>query len=172
MADKNVQLVFGSLKEGIHEFEYQLNQSFFADFEQEIITNGDVHVLLNLERSERHLSLGFKLKGWVEKQCDVCLSELQFPVESEQNLHVKITDKLADDEADLIYLPGNEYQMDLGAHLFDYVALALPMKIECKDSLNREECDEKILEMLTTTDETDANASHPEWQKLKEIFKN
>ncbi len=172
MARKDFTVQFGSLKEGLHEFRYQLTDEFFALIEQDLIQKGKVNVHLHLERSERHIVCNFILSGWVTKNCDVCLNELQYPVESVQHLHVKITDKEIEAESDLISVDSNAYEIDLTNHLYDYVALSLPMKLECKDAINREECDENVLEMLTTEkDETD-NSNHPEWQKLKEIFKN
>ena len=172
MAHKDFTVQFGSLKEGFHDFKYQLTDEFFALIEQDLIQKGEVSVLLNLERFERHMSCTFTLSGWVKKNCDVCLSNLRYPVECTHNLHVKITDKQIEEEPDLISIDSNAYELDLTNHLFDYVVLSLPMKLECKDAINREECDEKVLEMLANSkDETD-NSNHPEWQKLKEIFKN
>jgi len=172
MVGKETNLVFGSLKEGIHEFSYVLTTDFFTSIEQDLIVEGDVNVLLYLERFERHMSLDFKLEGWVNKPCDVCLSELQYPIKSSQHLQVKITDKEMEDEAEMVSIGSNEYEIDLGGHLFDFVALSVPMKIECMDSLNRKECDENVLERLATDDVDNENTTHPEWQKLKEIFKN
>ena len=172
MERKDFTVQFGSLKEGFHDFKYQLNDEFFALIDQDLIRKGEVSVLLNLERSERHMSCNFTLEGWVQKICDVCLSELQYPVKSVQNLHIKITDKEIEEEPELISVDSNAYELDLTNHLFDYVALSLPMKLECKDALNREECDEKVLEMLANSEDATDNSNHPEWQKLKEIFKN
>lgn len=172
MARKDFTVQFGSLKEGFHDFKYQLTDDFFALIEQDLIQKGEISVLLHLERSERHMTCTFTLSGWVHKTCDVCLNDLQYPIESTQNLHVKVTDKKIEEESDLISVNSNAYELDLTNHLFDYVVLSLPMKLECRDAIDREECDEKVLEMLATSkDETD-NSNHPEWQKLKEIFKN
>jgi uncharacterized metal-binding protein YceD (DUF177 family) len=172
MERKDFTIQFGSLKEGFHTFKYQLNKEFFALIDQDLIQEGDVSVLLNLERSERHMTLIFTLDGWVLKSCDVCLSELEYPVKSKQQLHVKITDKDIEEEPDLISVDSNAYELDITNHLFDYVALSLPMKLECSDALNRQECDEEVLAMLAKEEGETDNSSHPEWQKLKEIFKN
>lgn len=172
MERKDFTIQFGSLKEGFHDFKYQIGDDFFTLIDQEIIQQGEVSVLLNLERSERHMTCNFTLNGWVTKSCDVCLSELQYPVKSVQHLHIKVTDKEIEEDSDLISVDSNAYELDLTNHLFDYIALSLPMKLECKDALNRKECDEKVLEMLANSEDETDNSDHPEWQKLKEIFKN
>ncbi|MFT5725350.1 MAG: hypothetical protein ACI9JN_002475 [Bacteroidia bacterium] len=172
MLRKDFTVVFGALKEGFHDFKYQLNDDFFALIEQDLIHKGEISVLLNLERSERYMTCDFTLTGWAMKTCDVCLSDLKYPVKSVQSLHIKITDKAIEDEPDLISLASNAYELDLTNHLFDYIVLSLPMKLECKDSLNRKACDDKVLEMLSNSEGETDNSNHPEWQKLKEIFKN
>jgi uncharacterized metal-binding protein YceD (DUF177 family) len=172
MSGSEAKLVYGSLKDGFHDLDYHLTADFFQNIDQSLIADGDVRVLLKVERSERQLSLDFKLEGWVEKSCDICLSRLEYPIKTQQFLHVKITDKEMDDEVDLIAVGSNEYELDLATHLFDYVALSLPMKLECKDSLNRETCDNEVLSMLSAEEEESDNSNHPEWKKLKEIFKN
>jgi uncharacterized protein len=172
MERKDFTIQFGSLKEGFHDFKYHLESDFFDLIDQDLIQKGDVTVLLNLERSERHMSCTFTLNGWVTKPCDVCLSELQYPIQNVQNLHIKITEKEMEDEPELISIDHNAYELDLTNHLYDYVALSLPMKLECEDSLNRKTCDEKVIEILTSSEKDSDNTDHPEWQKLKEIFKN
>ena len=172
MAGKDFCLTFGSLKEGYHEFEYQLTKEFFTELDQDLVSNGLVDVLLKVERAERHLSLDFELDGWLERSCDVCLSELQYPIKTMQHLHVKITDKEIEDDTDLISVGSNEHELNLENHLFDYAVLALPMKVTCADSINREECDKEVRDMLSKDEESSTNADHPEWQKLKGIFKN
>ncbi len=172
MVRKDFMLQFGSLKEGNHDFDYKLDDDFFSLIPQDLIEKGEVNVLLKLEKAERRLTLNVTIDGWVQKKCDVCLSDLQYPVKSTQILHVKITDKEIEEDSDLIGIGSNEYELDLVQHLFDYVYLSLPMKLKCSDSLNRNECDDKVLEMLAGPDEDGDNSNHPEWQKLKEIFKN
>ena len=172
MVRNDFKVNYGSLKEGKHRFDYTLTDDFFALVDQDLIKKGKVDVLLQLEKFERHLTLDFQLNGWVSKMCDVCLSDLQYPVKSEQSLHVKITDKEIEEQPDIISVSENEYELDLVSHMFDYVALSLPMKIVCKDSLNRKECDPEVLKMLTINDAAEDNSVHPEWQKLKGILKN
>ena len=66
MVNKRYLVVFGSLQIGFHDFEYQLTEEFFSSLEQDLIHEGDVHVLLKLEKSERRLLLDFTLTGWVK----------------------------------------------------------------------------------------------------------
>lgn len=172
MADKDWMLVFGSLKGGNHSFKYKLNDAFFESIEQDLIRKGEVEVLLNLERFERQLELHFSLEGWVEKSCDICLTTLKYPVSTTTYLHVKITDKPFEDEAELICLDSSAYELDLKPHLYDFVVLSLPMQIRCEDALDREECNNDVINKLESPPDETNNSNHPEWQKLKGLFNN
>ena len=56
------------LKEGNHEFQYQLNKSFFQSIDYAEIANGDFNVGLRLYKSTRHFELKFTFKGEVDNQ--------------------------------------------------------------------------------------------------------
>ena len=163
-------MVFGNLKIENHEFKYQLSKEFFELFDNEESKNGDVNVLINLERSASHLDLEFIFKGWIQCDCSVCLSEIQYPVSGKHYLHVKLTEKILPDEADIIYLDRNAYKMDLTQLLYEYLFLSLPYRKVCEDSINKDKCDTEFIERLeekgSKNEETD-----PQWDKLKELFK-
>jgi uncharacterized metal-binding protein YceD (DUF177 family) len=85
-------------------------------------------------------------------------------------LQVKITDSPGEEEPDLVYLSTHDHQIDMYQHLYDYVHLALPMKKECVDSVNRSACDGSVLERLNKKS-NDSPEVNPEWDKLKDLFK-
>jgi uncharacterized metal-binding protein YceD (DUF177 family) len=172
--EERCTLNFGTLKNGFHDYSYHLDENFFIDLDQELIKNGEIDVSLSVEKAERHLALSITLKGKVSKKCDVCLSDLAYPIDTVGELMVKITDKPIAEEADLISVGSNETMLPLANHFFDYIALDLPMKIECADSLNRSKCDEEVLKYLNanTEEEGKQKALHPELAKLKDLFKN
>ncbi|MCB9261054.1 MAG: DUF177 domain-containing protein [Flavobacteriales bacterium] len=172
MKQRDFVLQFGSIKEGKHQFEYHLTDSFFKFIDGSLITNANVVVLLEFERFVNHLQLKFDLKGWVEKECDVCLSTIQYPIKSSQTLLVKMSSSPEEDEAEIVWLPLDAHEIDLTTHLYDFVVLSIPIKVVCKDSLNRKECDKEIIKKMSFKEDSAGNENHPEWQKLKDIFKN
>lgn len=168
-SEKDFVLKFGSLALGDHEFTFRLDHLYFQNRVESLVTDGNVLVLLFVEKSERHLSLVFKLNGEITRDCDICLSELNYPIKCEGELMVKITDQKLEDQVDLIHLSTNTIELDLEDVFYDTLVLSLPMKIQCSDSLNRKECDKKVLELLNKPEEE--SAPNPEWQKLKDLFK-
>lgn len=167
------ELNFGNLSFGDHEFKYKLESDFFSDWGNPAVEDGEVDVLLFLSKSETQLDLKFQLKGFVKCICDICLSPLDYPINASNELLVKFGEAKLEGIDDLIYVGHDEYKLDLAQHMYDYCVLHLPIKKVCEESINRTSCDEEILNKMHDQDSEDESENvHPEWQKLKDIFKN
>jgi DUF177 domain-containing protein len=167
--ENSFKLKFGSLSSGSHEFQYEMDADFFQRRSESLVKDGWVHVLLKVEKAERQLVLMFKLNGRVGSACDICLRELMYPVIYDGILHVKFTDKEIEDEAELIHLPSNTVEMNLADIIYDSIIISLPMRVECKNAVDPEECDPKVMNILNAIVEKENNPN-PEWQKLKNLF--
>jgi len=167
------ELVFGNLKVENHKFDYRLDKKFFELFDSEESKDGEVDVLIGLEKAEAHLDLNFNVKGWLLCDCDVCLREIRLPIEGEYYLHVKLTERILPDEAEIIYIDRNAHTLDLTQLLYEYVFLSLPYRKLCEHSLDKDTCDPEIVDRLNADDKTDEEtASNPQWDKLKDLFKD
>ena len=61
---------FVGLKLGKHQFEYQINKEFFAQYEYDEFESSDIKVNVLLEKKNTMLELDFKHKGTVHVPCD------------------------------------------------------------------------------------------------------
>jgi uncharacterized protein len=163
------ELVFGNLKIENHQFEYLLDKKFFELFDSSESEDGEVSVLINIEKAASHLDMNFTLKGWVLCDCDVCLSGVRIPVKGEHYLHVKLTDKILPDEAEIMYVESNKFKLDLTQLLYEYTFLSLPFRKLCEESLNKKQCDNSFIDKMNEEIEQDTD---PQWDKLKGLFKN
>lgn len=163
------ELVFGNLKLESHEFDYRLGKEFFDMFDSEESKNGEVDVHIHLEKATSHLDMNFEVKGWVACDCDVCLSAINMPIDGQYYLHVKLVDNPLPDEAELIYIDRNAYKLDLTQLFYEYIFLSLPYRKLCEDSLNKKQCDESFIARMNEKEE---NETDPQWDKLKDLFKN
>ena len=72
---------FKGLKEGLHEYEYKVDDKFFEHFNESLVKNGDITVKAKLEKRSAFLKLHFTISGCLEPICDRCLDEYQQDVE-------------------------------------------------------------------------------------------
>ncbi len=170
--------------------DYVLDDAFFASFEQELILGGQVAVTLDVDRSDRLLTLRFHLAGAVRLVCDRSLDEFDQTLDAEETLHVRFgetTEELADD---ILQIGPETQAVPLAQHLFDYVATALPMKklhprfvtadaeADAAAGLAAELTDTRLIHSVSTDNESDdspdADAApqpplDPRWAALRHL---
>ena len=120
---------FGALPKGQHEFEFEVDDSFFQQFEGSIISRGHADVLVVLERQQDNLLLlDFTIEGTVTVTCDRCLDDLDLDIVSYNELVVKLGEQAEEQSDDVIVIPSGEHNIDIAQFIYEYVTLAIPMR--------------------------------------------
>lgn len=165
---------FGALPKGEHEFDFEVSDSFFQEFENSIIQHGNVDVLVVLEKKENLLLLDFTLQGTVTVTCDRCLDDMELELEGYSELIVKLGDHLEEESDEVIMIPVSEHQLDLSQFIYEYISVMIPMRNVHPDAEDgTSTCNPEILreiekhQLRDTADETD-----PRWAMLKNINLN
>jgi len=128
---KNVNdcvIVFKGLQNGKHSFSFELDDSFFQQFERAEIEQGKLTAEVLLDKQSTLLQLTISIRGTVMVVCDRCLDDLSLPVETSGTLTVRFskTDETHDEET--IVLDPAESEIDLSQYFFDSINLALPLQ--------------------------------------------
>ena len=169
-------LPFSGLGEGKHQFDFTINDRFFAEFETSEIEKGDLKVQVELEKRSTHLRLSFSISGVVELTCDRCLENFNYPIESTRGLLVKFSEKPVEDEAELIYLHPTDFQVEIAQYIYEFVILSLPIRRIHPDGEDGESlCDPvmlKKLEELRYHSKTSDEPVDPRWKDLKKFSNN
>jgi len=169
-------LPFSGLSEGKHQFDFTVDDRFFAEFETSEVEKGELAILVELEKRSTYLGLTFSISGVVELICDRCLENFTYPVESKRKLLVKFSEKPVEDEAELIYLHPNDFQVEVAQFIYEFVILSLPIRRIHPDGENGESlCDPvmmKKLEELRHHGNTSDEPDDPRWNELRKISGN
>jgi uncharacterized metal-binding protein YceD (DUF177 family) len=169
-------LPYSGLSEGKHQFDFTIDDRFFAEFEGSEVEKGMLDIGVELEKRSTHLRLTFSIKGVVELICDRCLENFGYPVESKRELLVKFSEKPVEDEAELIYLHPTDFQVEAAQYIYEFVILSLPIRrIHPVGKDGTSLCDPDMLKKLEelrhhgkTSDETE----DPRWKELKKFSGN
>ncbi|RYF85209.1 MAG: DUF177 domain-containing protein, partial [Chitinophagaceae bacterium] len=89
---RNYDIAFVGLKPGIHEFEYEISDKFFADYQEQEFRNCIAHVKLSLDKKHGLLLLKFEVGGKLEVTCDRCGNDLPLDLWDEFNIVVKMVE--------------------------------------------------------------------------------
>ncbi len=160
---------FKGLKEGLHEFEFEVKDAFFEHFEQGLVNKGSVQVTVTLEKRSFFMKLFFDVKGWVELVCDRCLENYQQKLKNSYELFVKFGDKESDDD-EIIWILPEEHKINLAQLIYEYIILSIPLKQVHPDNKNGESgCNKEMLDKLEKFKlrEEKNKTIDPRWSALK-----
>jgi uncharacterized metal-binding protein YceD (DUF177 family) len=167
---KEYKIQFSGLSDGIHQYSYDIKDSFFENFEHTIVSGGHLKVDLELDKRPTLLTLNFSFEGSLQTDCDRCAVTAPYPVEGEARLIIQLTDGESDDD-DLIYLPNDAFEYNIAQYLYETLALSLPLRVvHCEVSGDKSICDQKVidyLDALSVPEPEEEPESDPRWDALK-----
>lgn len=165
---KKYIISFNGLSLGKHEYEYNLNDTFFEELEYSEIKKGNVRIDVRLNKQSAMLILDFIIRGEVTLPCDRCGDDCDTKIKGEYQLLVKTgetTDESTDE--DIIALSSKDGELDIAHHLYEYTVLSLPAKrVHKKES----DCNQEVLKKLEEIKLSEENHSaDPRWEVLKNL---
>ena len=168
-------------------YEFQLDNQFFANIDGPEVQKGKVNIVLSVKRTSQAFELNFQTDGIVLVPCDRCLDDMEQPVTSADKLIVKFGTEYAEEGDNLIIIPEVEGVINVAWFMYEFVALAIPMKHVHAPGKCNKEMSRKLGKHLRTTsddeefmeaeeesgsDETVDTPIDPRWNELKKILDN
>lgn len=172
---KEYIIPIGGLREGVHEFEFQIDAEFFTHYEASPIKNGDIAVKFYFEKQVGLYLLIFEIDGKVPAECDRCLEEFELPIQSSNSIIAKFREDEADG-TDVIYVSKAETELNIADFVYEFIILSIPLIKKHEDA--GEECPEDILGYLKVEDKnedkdsSEDNSSNPFLDALKDFDKD
>lgn len=164
-----------NLAPGVTHYEYFLEDKFFENVEGDLVQKGRVKVLLDVQRTSMMFELNFQLDGVVVVPCDLCLEDMEVPVQSENRLVVKFGSSYSEESDEVVVVPEEEGVIDLAWFMYEFIVLAVPMKHEHEPGGCNEEMANKLKEHtahgMGETEQED-RATDPRWDALKSWIEN
>lgn len=117
-----------NLAQGVHSYTFELGNTFFVNIDGDEVQKGKVKAELTLKRTSVAFEMNFQLNGAVMVPCDRCLDEMELPVETQNRLVVKFGKEYAEESDEVVVIPEDEGAINLAWFLYEFVALAVPIK--------------------------------------------
>ncbi|MFP9112991.1 YceD family protein [Flavobacterium sp. RHBU_3] len=126
--NKEFLIPFVGLKQGKHQFEFDIDKTFFDGFQFDEYNNVNIKVNLVLEKKSTMMELTFKHKGFVNVPCDITNEDFDLPVKGKLFLLVKFGEEFNNDNDEILILPHGEYQIDVSQYIYEMIVLSVPTK--------------------------------------------
>jgi uncharacterized protein len=145
---------FVGLKLGTHEYDFEIDKTFFEDINYSLIEDGKVHAHVSLQKKETMMICEYTITGTVFTNCDRCNDPVELPINGTYRIVYKFGEELSDDE-NLIVLHPESFELDIAPQLYEFMCVSLPARILHKPG----ECNE---EMMTLYDSYIVNPGEEE----------
>jgi uncharacterized protein len=162
-----------------HPFEYELGDAFFREYgTEDLVSQGHFRAEVTLDKHETFIGAEFVLKGVATLVCDRSLEPFEYPIESRREIVFKFGDKDEEMSDEIIMIHRDTATLELGHYLYEFIALAVPMKKLHPKFQNEtwDEEEENAAGKLVYTSETksddgtdDDDATDPRWDILKKL---
>jgi uncharacterized metal-binding protein YceD (DUF177 family) len=163
---------FNKLQHGLNDYEFDINDEFLSEFEFSTIKTAEIKAITSVTKSENILEFEIHLEGNALVPCDICLSEINLPIDEYFDFKIKMSEENNFDDPEIIYLNRNEISYDLKQFLYESVLLSLPNVKNCDEIEEPKPCDQTVLNKIQSKIEsTDNESEDPRWEKLKDIIK-
>jgi uncharacterized metal-binding protein YceD (DUF177 family) len=109
-------------------FYYVLGDDFFECVDGSEVRQGNVNVSLSVVHASSTFELDFHIDGVVTTTCDRCLDDVRIPVETENRLIVTFGETYAEMSDEHIVVSEEEGFINVAWFMYEFIALAIPMK--------------------------------------------
>ena len=159
---------FVGLKEGTHNFDYEITDLFFESFELSEIKKGNLMAAVVLEKQAGMLTLKFSISGVISIECDICLDEIIFPLTTSAVLFVKSGNEYVEETDEIIVIPSSSNEINVAQYIYEYIHLALPIRrVHPQDNDGNSTCNADMLKQLQKLNVR--NSENAAWDALKNL---
>lgn len=168
---RNYDIVFSGLKNGKHQFRFEIDQTFFQLFETEQeFTEPNVVVDVFMEKHTTFLEFEVQTEGIINLICDISNENFDYPIKNELSVLVKLGEEYDDSDIDVITIPSKDHAFNVAQLIYENVILSVPMK-KVSPYISAE--DLEILEKFSPSEEIEKEPEvDPRWEALKKLKDN
>jgi len=172
---REFEIAFVGLKPGVHHFEYQIDDKFFAHYEKQDFSNCTAKIKLELDKKNGFMLLKFDIDGKVDVNCDRCGNPLTIQLWDEFKVMVKLVDdpdEMNDQEEDpdVYYISRGESHLYLADWIYEFINLSIPLQKMCPpDEAGESQCNKEVLAKLLQAENNDSKEANPMWAALNKF---
>ena len=130
------------LPNGEHNYDFEVNDAFFALFNYGLIEKGQANINVQLLKTDTMITVNFDIRGKVELVCDRSLENFNYPIELNERLLVKYGEEEEELDDDLLVITQNTQKINVAQFIYEIIGISLPMKKIHPDYLEEEDEDE------------------------------
>ncbi|MCS7027283.1 MAG: DUF177 domain-containing protein [Bacteroidia bacterium] len=181
MEEHSIWIEVLSLKQGVYEYKFVLDDAFFHAFEHSIIQKANLNAQIQLKKAHYGIDTRLYVEGQVIVPCDICAEEFALPIQAKDEVLYRYKEYFSEqekknledkEERELRWFSVIDKQINVGQEFYEVAHVKLPMRL-CPAQKNGicVVCQKKPEEWLNqvTKSNQDTEDIDPRWNDLKKI---
>lgn len=161
-------------KEGRHEFDFEIEDKFFQNFEDnELLERGNLTIWVIMNKGVNLIELTFEIKGTVQLTCDRSLEQFDHPLDITEKMIYKYGPEEQEIDENVYMITRDTPAINVAQLIYEFILLALPAKKIHPDYRN--ELDEEDFEgeggLVYLDEKFEDEAENSELEEKKEETK-
>ena len=172
-------------KEGLHEIDFQIGDSFFKHFEDnELLEKGNLTTRVIMNKGANVIELTFQIQGTVQLTCDRSLEQFDYPLEVSQKILYKYGAQEQEIDEDVFMITRDTPSINIAQLIYEFILLSLPAKKIHPDYQNEldeedyegeggyvyiDEESEEFEENEESSDTPETKPVDPRWEQLLKL---
>jgi uncharacterized protein len=172
---KQFSIPFSGLKIGKHQFDFEIDNTFFDAYEYSLVKKGNLKAEVEVDKQETMLILQFHINGTIVLDCDKCLAEFNSPISIRERQIVKFAeDDLQSDDLEIIMLNKKESELNVADLIYEFINVGVPYIKICEQNGDGQQCDQEMIAKLESLavgshSEEEEQDEDPRWSALKKL---
>jgi uncharacterized metal-binding protein YceD (DUF177 family) len=166
-------LSFAGLKQGKHQFKYEVDNTFFENFGFEEFNSSFILIDAQLDKRNTIMDLLLNATGSINVNCDVTNEPFDLTIEASMDLVIKFGDAFNDDNEELLILSHGDYEFNIAQYVYEMLVLSIPQKRVhpgVEDGSLESDVLDKLEELSVSSPEENNNKEiDPRWEALKKL---
>ncbi|HVB03708.1 MAG TPA: DUF177 domain-containing protein [Chitinophagaceae bacterium] len=168
---RSFEIAFVGLKNGVHEFQYSIEDRFFSGFAQPDFTETRLNIKLIFDKKPSFFLLKFEITGYVTVSCDRCGKAFPLAIWDEFDQVIKLVEKpeefKEDESPDVCYISRTESRLNVAGWIYEFILLSVPMqRIHPEKTEEGSGCDPVVLKMLDKMQGNENRSDKTIWKDL------
>jgi uncharacterized metal-binding protein YceD (DUF177 family) len=172
MVRREFEIAFVGLPQGVHQFEYLIDDKFFETYQEQEFKNCKAKVKITLEKGTSLLMLGFEVGGNLLSICDRCGNDFPITLWDDYKIIVKLVEdpekmNAEEEDPDIYYIARTEGILHVKDWIYEFVNLTIPMQKMCtEEEMGGEKCNKEVLDMLKKINVNSIKVENNIWKDL------
>lgn len=166
---KKYNIPFVGLNFGKHLFQYEIDDKFFEAFQYADIHNIKCNAEVVLDKKNNFFELDIHIDGVTTLLCDVTNEPFEEQLDNNLHLVVKFGEVFNDDDADILIIPHESFEINVSQFIYEAIVLAIPIK-KVHPGIEDGTLKSDVFEKLKDLEIHQKPNIDPRWDKLNQLL--